>query len=132
MVEQRTENPRVTGSIPVGTTLSRDAKCCVSFFVSFLKHSIEAQDVASLQQETKKAPPFREVLLCNLPKLSMVIFQVLSDITNNRIGFDLLVGITINDFVFVIVHVSNNHPVAMAQSQRTKDEEESARIVGIL
>ncbi len=33
LVEQRTENPRVTGSIPVGTTLCRDAKSCVSFFV---------------------------------------------------------------------------------------------------
>ena len=32
LVEQRTENPRVTGSIPVGTTLCRDAKSCVSFF----------------------------------------------------------------------------------------------------
>ena len=32
LVEQRTENPRVTGSIPVGTTKNvRDAKHCVSF-----------------------------------------------------------------------------------------------------
>ena len=33
LVEQRTENPRVTGSIPVGTTLWKRRIECVSFFV---------------------------------------------------------------------------------------------------
>ena len=35
LVEQRTENPRVTGSIPVGTTHRRDATFCVSFFCGY-------------------------------------------------------------------------------------------------
>ena len=32
LVEQRTENPRVTGSIPVGTTKTRKAGQCSAFF----------------------------------------------------------------------------------------------------
>ena len=36
MVEQRTENPRVTGSIPVGTTTKKRDAVCVSFFCLWL------------------------------------------------------------------------------------------------
>ena len=34
LVEQRTENPRVTGSIPVGTTSFLETQCIVSLFFS--------------------------------------------------------------------------------------------------
>ena len=40
LVEQRTENPRVTGSIPVGTTRKEKAGQCSAFFVCLLPHKL--------------------------------------------------------------------------------------------
>ncbi|MBO6024383.1 MAG: hypothetical protein J6P83_05965, partial [Bacteroidales bacterium] len=55
---QRTENPRVTGSIPVGTT-PVETQHLASLFLCTIT-TLETQDFASLQKGTKKAHPQRK------------------------------------------------------------------------
>ncbi len=50
MVEQRTENPRVTGSIPVGTTTNRETQNLASLFLCIVPCGIlETQSIDSVE-----------------------------------------------------------------------------------
>ena len=58
LVEQRTENPRVTGSIPVGTTSIKGRKICVPIFL-LQEPSIQVQQLT----QKKRLPQRKRFLL---------------------------------------------------------------------
>ena len=59
LVEQRTENPRVTGSIPVGTTKNLETQMIASLFL-FAAFLNQCTNLKTRTDKTKKAPSQRE------------------------------------------------------------------------